>query len=144
MVVAGATAWCPLAVSGWHRVGRSLVRELSFRDFDQAFAFLERLAGEAVDYSRRPDMCIFGFSRVRLTIANPHHAGITEAELRLARKVDAVLAAPEASAGGDRRSCVEGPPDRLVTVAADDVGQEARPAELVEAVTGPARPHLLG
>jgi hypothetical protein len=43
---------------------------------------------------RRPDICIFGFNRVRLTVANPHHAGLTEAELRLARKVDAVLTEP--------------------------------------------------
>jgi pterin-4a-carbinolamine dehydratase len=96
MAKAGAAAPRQPAPAGWRRVGQSLLRELSFRDFGQAFACLERLAREAVDYSRRPDMCIFGFNRVRLTIANPHHAGITEAELRLARKVDAVLAAQEA------------------------------------------------
>jgi pterin-4a-carbinolamine dehydratase len=89
-------------------VGQSLVRELSFRDFAQAFAFLERLARDAVDYSRRPDMCIFGFNRVRLTIANPHHSGLTEAELRLARKVDAILTGTGSrSASGDRRPHVE-------------------------------------
>ena len=33
----------------------------------------------------------FDFNRVRLTIANPKHAGVTEAELRLLDKVGAVL-----------------------------------------------------
>jgi pterin-4a-carbinolamine dehydratase len=94
--VSAATRRQP-ASAGWRRAGQSLVRELSFRDFDQAFAVLERLAREAVDYSRRPDMCIFGFNRVRLTIANPHHSGLTEAELRLAGKVDAVVTAHEAA-----------------------------------------------
>lgn len=64
---------------------------MSFRDFDEAMAFVERVATAAEDYLRRPDMCILDFNRVRLQIANPHRSGITEAELRLAEKVDAVL-----------------------------------------------------
>jgi 4a-hydroxytetrahydrobiopterin dehydratase len=75
-------------------VGESLTRELSFRDFDQAIAFVERVAASAEDHLRRPDICILEFNRVRLTITNPHHAGVTAAELRLAEKVDQVIAAP--------------------------------------------------
>jgi pterin-4a-carbinolamine dehydratase len=36
-------------------------------------------------------MCILQFNRVRLTIANPHHAGLTDAEVRLANKVNAIV-----------------------------------------------------
>jgi 4a-hydroxytetrahydrobiopterin dehydratase len=79
------------AHSGWRLAGESLVRELSFRDFDQALAFLERVATAAEDHLRRPDMCILDFNRVRLTITNPNHAGLTQAELRLAQKVNAVI-----------------------------------------------------
>jgi pterin-4a-carbinolamine dehydratase len=76
---------------GWRQVGETLVRELAFRDFDQALAFLGRVATAAADYLRRPDMCILEFNRVRLTIRNPHRAGITEAERRLAAKVQEVI-----------------------------------------------------
>jgi len=79
------------ALSGWRRAGDSLVRELEFRDFDQALEFVDRIAGSAEDHLRRPDICIVGFNRVRLTIANPNRAGITAAELRLAEKVNAVI-----------------------------------------------------
>jgi 4a-hydroxytetrahydrobiopterin dehydratase len=79
------------AAAGWRLAGQTLVRELSFRDFEQAMAFVERLAMAAPDYLRRPDMCILEFNRVRLLIANPHRAGITQAELRLADKVNAVI-----------------------------------------------------
>lgn len=100
---------------GWRRVGQSLVRELSFRDFDQAFAFVQHVADQAVDYLRRPDICIFDFNRVRLTIANPHHAGLTEAELRLARKVDAIMgAAPAAQLGATDGRARTVPPTRSV------------------------------
>ncbi len=67
------------------------MREFQFRDFSEALAFLERVAVAAEDYLRRPDMCIVEFNVVRLTITNPHRAGITAAELRLAEKVDLVV-----------------------------------------------------
>jgi pterin-4a-carbinolamine dehydratase len=76
---------------GWRQVGRSLVRELSFKDFDGAMACLEKIATAAEDHFRRPDMCVLEFNHVRLTINNPNHAGITDAELRLAAKVNAAI-----------------------------------------------------
>jgi 4a-hydroxytetrahydrobiopterin dehydratase len=75
----------------WRREGLALIRDLTFRDFDEAMRFVEEVGTTAVDYLRRPDMAISEFNRVRLTIANPHHAGITPAEERLMRKVDAVV-----------------------------------------------------
>jgi 4a-hydroxytetrahydrobiopterin dehydratase len=79
-------------MEGWRRDGARLVREFGFRDFDEALAFVERVAAGAVDYGRRPDMCLYGFNRVRLTIANEHGAGPTAAEQRLVAKVDDVIA----------------------------------------------------
>jgi 4a-hydroxytetrahydrobiopterin dehydratase len=76
---------------GWRRGQDTLVRELQFRDFDAALAFVERLGDMANDYGRRPDMCISEFNHVKLSVSNPHHAGLTRAELRLAAKVDTVI-----------------------------------------------------
>jgi 4a-hydroxytetrahydrobiopterin dehydratase len=75
----------------WWRRGDALVRELGFRDFEEALQFVERVAHAGVDYGRRPDMCILEFNHVRLTIENLNHAGITRAEQRLAAKVDAIV-----------------------------------------------------
>jgi pterin-4a-carbinolamine dehydratase len=77
----------------WRTEGEALVREWIFRDFDAALRFIEQVAAEAVDHFRRPDMCLLRFNHVRLAIANPHRAGITLAEERLASKVDAVVEA---------------------------------------------------
>jgi 4a-hydroxytetrahydrobiopterin dehydratase len=76
---------------GWRREGTALVRELTLRDFDEAMRFLERVAEAAVDYGRRPDMCVSEYNRVRLAVANLHHAGFTLAEMRLLEKVNAIL-----------------------------------------------------
>jgi pterin-4a-carbinolamine dehydratase len=75
---------------GWRRRGGTLYRELRFRDFEEGKRFLDRVADRAVDYGRRPDMRIAS-NQVRLSIENPHHAGLTAAELRLLGKVDAVI-----------------------------------------------------
>ncbi|MCW2970590.1 MAG: 4a-hydroxytetrahydrobiopterin dehydratase [Solirubrobacterales bacterium] len=84
--------WAALARErGWRLHEGALVRELSTRDFDEAMRLLELVAAGAVDYGRRPDMCISEFNHVRLSIGNPHHAGLTAAELRLAAKVSALL-----------------------------------------------------
>jgi pterin-4a-carbinolamine dehydratase len=80
----------PDAVAGWHLEDDALVRDLMFRDNDTAIDFADDLAERAVDYFRRPAIGIRSY-RMRLTIENPRHAGITEAELRLARKVNEVL-----------------------------------------------------
>jgi pterin-4a-carbinolamine dehydratase len=73
----------------WREERDALVRDFNFRDFDEAWGFVQQIAG-VVDYQRRPDMHV-SMGQVRLTIANPNHAGITLAELRLAAKVDAVV-----------------------------------------------------
>lgn len=78
-------------VGDWRAEGGALVREIALRDFDEAFALVGRVAAAAQDHFRRPDMCISEFNHVRLTVANLHHAGITDAERRLVAKVDAVL-----------------------------------------------------
>jgi pterin-4a-carbinolamine dehydratase len=79
-------------VSGWQVQGNALVRELAFRDYEEAKAFADYIAEHVDDYHRHPDLVIT-LNRVRVVIANLHHAGVTRAEERLAGKVDAVLAA---------------------------------------------------
>jgi pterin-4a-carbinolamine dehydratase len=78
-------------VSGWKVDHDALVCELSFRDYDEALRFVERVGEEAVDHQSRPEVSIVEFNRVRVVVENLHHAGITEAERRLARKVDAIV-----------------------------------------------------
>jgi pterin-4a-carbinolamine dehydratase len=77
--------------TGWRRRGDALEREMLFRDFEEALRFVERVGQAAVDYKRRPDMCISEFNHVRLTVANLKHAGFTLAEMRLLGKVNAIL-----------------------------------------------------
>ena len=79
------------AHAGWRRQDDELVREVQCRDFEEAMRFAERVAACAVDYNRRPDICITELNQVRMSIVNLHHAGFTEAERRLLAKVNAII-----------------------------------------------------
>lgn len=74
----------------WRLTAQRLVRELRFKDFPEALGFVERLAGEAEDFGRHPDICLHDGKRVLVSVASPRHAGITVGDLRLTDKVDAV------------------------------------------------------
>jgi pterin-4a-carbinolamine dehydratase len=78
-------------MTGWRREPDALVRELAFRDYEEAKAFADVVAEHVEDYHRHPDLVIT-LNHLRIVVANHHHAGITRAEERLAAKVDAVLA----------------------------------------------------
>ncbi|HKP91679.1 MAG TPA: 4a-hydroxytetrahydrobiopterin dehydratase [Thermoleophilaceae bacterium] len=75
---------------GWRLQRGALVRDLEFRDFDEAIAFAQVLGREAVDWLRRPDMLIRSH-HLRLSVMNLHHAGLTKAELGLVSKATAVI-----------------------------------------------------
>jgi pterin-4a-carbinolamine dehydratase len=75
---------------GWRLQRDALVRDLEFRDFDEAIAFAQVLGREAIDWLRRPDMLIRSH-HLRLSVVNLHHAGLTKAELRLVSKATAVI-----------------------------------------------------
>jgi pterin-4a-carbinolamine dehydratase len=74
----------------WRREDGALVRELEFRDYDEAKDVAEFIAEYVEDYHRHPELVI-SHNRLRIVIANLHHAGITRAEERLAAKVDQAL-----------------------------------------------------
>lgn len=76
---------------GWEQHPLELVREFRFRDFDDAWTFVGSIAERAVDFGRRPDVHLQSHptTRLRLVVHNVNHAGLTEAEYRLAAKVEA-------------------------------------------------------
>jgi 4a-hydroxytetrahydrobiopterin dehydratase len=93
----------------WRRENGALVRELAFRDFEEAKDVAEFIAENVEDYHRHPDLEIT-LNRLRIVIANLHHAGITRAEERLAAKVDQALQMRlQASPGRSTRSASGGP-----------------------------------
>ncbi len=78
--------------SDWHKRSGRLVRELRFRDYECALNFAG-LIGQVDDFGHHADLCIRHDldGRLNLTIRNLNHGGITQQEIRLARKLDEAI-----------------------------------------------------
>jgi 4a-hydroxytetrahydrobiopterin dehydratase len=75
-------------LSGWSRRGDVLTKLYQFRTFMDAIAFVNRVAESAEEANHHPDIDI-RYSKVTLTLSTHDSGGITQADIDLARAVDA-------------------------------------------------------
>ncbi len=74
--------------------GRSIEREIVFKSFGRAMAFLNRLADLAEVEGHHPDFCLYGWNRVKVTLSTHAIGGLSRNDFILAAKADAVVSPP--------------------------------------------------
>jgi len=74
----------------WTRDGHSIVRTVSFASFMDAIRFVNRVAELAEQKDHHPDMTI-SYKNVTFRLSSHDAGGITERDLRLAGRIDALL-----------------------------------------------------
>jgi 4a-hydroxytetrahydrobiopterin dehydratase len=74
----------------WQREGDAIAREWRFPDFRAAIAFVERVAETAEAANHHPDILVHGWNKVRLTLSTHSEGGVTDADLALAQRLDAL------------------------------------------------------
>lgn len=79
-----------LAGGDWRREGAAIAREWRLTDFAAAIAFVERVAEVAEAANHHPDILVHGWNKVRLTLSTHSQGGVTDADLALARQLDAL------------------------------------------------------
>jgi 4a-hydroxytetrahydrobiopterin dehydratase len=72
----------------WQQEGEELVCDLKFKDFAEAMAFVNRVAGLAEEANHHPDILVHGWNRVRLTLSTHSEGRVTDADHALARRID--------------------------------------------------------
>jgi 4a-hydroxytetrahydrobiopterin dehydratase len=82
-----------IAPTPWEREGSTLVREVRFKDFAAAIAFVNRVAELAEAANHHPDILVHGWNRVRLELSTHSEGAITHADVDLARAIDATVGA---------------------------------------------------
>jgi 4a-hydroxytetrahydrobiopterin dehydratase len=87
-----------LASAGeWRRAGAqdselpAIVRDLKFEDFAAAMDFVNRVAELAEEANHHPDILLHGWNKVRLTLSTHSQAGLTDADFRLAARIEGLL-----------------------------------------------------
>jgi 4a-hydroxytetrahydrobiopterin dehydratase len=74
----------------WERRGRTLHRELSFRDFTEAWGFMSMVALVAERLNHHPDWSN-SWNKVVVDISNHEAGGLTEIDFELAASIDKAL-----------------------------------------------------
>ena len=75
----------------WKRENQEIVRDLTFADFKEAIAFVNRVAEVAEEANHHPDILVHSWNKVRLSLTNHSAGGLTEADFQLARRLEALL-----------------------------------------------------
>lgn len=78
-------------LKGWSKVrGRAAIRRsLRFKDFNEAFAFMSRVALMAEKMDHHPEWFNV-YNRVEVTLATHDAGGVTERDIALARFIDRI------------------------------------------------------
>jgi 4a-hydroxytetrahydrobiopterin dehydratase len=76
--------------SDWAEVEGKLHRELTFADFSEAWAFMQRVAELAEELDHHPDWCN-SWNKATIDLVSHSAGGITDNDRELARRIDALL-----------------------------------------------------
>ena len=74
--------------SEWRRENDEIVREWKLEDFAEAIAFVNRVAESAEQANHHPDILVYGWNKVRLSLTNHSAGGLTDADFQMADRID--------------------------------------------------------
>jgi 4a-hydroxytetrahydrobiopterin dehydratase len=82
-------------LEGWQRGDEEsgppcILREWKLEDFAAALRFVNRVGEAAEAANHHPDILLHGWNKVRLTLSTHSEGGVTEADLALAARIDAL------------------------------------------------------
>jgi 4a-hydroxytetrahydrobiopterin dehydratase len=73
----------------WTREQKMIVRRFEFTDFSDAMVFVNKVAEAAEEANHHPNIYI-SWNKVRLELTSHDSGGITQRDLRMARRIDSI------------------------------------------------------
>jgi len=73
----------------WTREQKMIVRRFEFTDFSDAMVFVNKVAEAAEEANHHPNFYI-SWNKVRLELTSHDSGGITQRDLRMARRIDSI------------------------------------------------------
>jgi 4a-hydroxytetrahydrobiopterin dehydratase len=77
-----------LKLSGWSYENDSLTRQFLFKDFIEALSFVNAVGLESEKMDHHPDILMFAWNKVNITISTHSAGGVTEKDFSLAQKIE--------------------------------------------------------
>jgi 4a-hydroxytetrahydrobiopterin dehydratase len=72
----------------WQRERDEIVRDWKFENFAEAIAFVNRVADAAEEANHHPDILVYGWNKVRLSLTNHSAGGLTDPDFEMAKVFD--------------------------------------------------------
>jgi 4a-hydroxytetrahydrobiopterin dehydratase len=72
----------------WRMEGTSVVREIVASSFAAAIGAVTAIAIEAEKADHHPDILVYGWNKVRVTLSTHSEGGLTILDIRLAKQID--------------------------------------------------------
>jgi 4a-hydroxytetrahydrobiopterin dehydratase len=77
-------------LDGWERQGEAITKTYTLKGFKSAMAFADRVAETATAADHHPDIHIERYKTVRLVLTTHITKGISQADIDLAKAIDAI------------------------------------------------------
>jgi 4a-hydroxytetrahydrobiopterin dehydratase len=78
-------------VNQWQLIGDSALEKiLLFKDFKEAIAFINKVAEIAEEEGHHPDMLLFGWNKLKISLSTHSIDGLSDNDFILASKIDQI------------------------------------------------------
>ena len=75
-------------LNGWQRDGNTITKEFVLAGFTEATEFIAKLAAPANAMDHHPDVQLYRYKRVKISLTTHSAGGLTEKDFELAAKID--------------------------------------------------------
>ena len=75
-------------LNDWSFENDSITKQFQFKDFIEALSFVNSIGLEAEKMDHHPDILMFAWNKVKISISTHSAGGITEKDFALAQKIE--------------------------------------------------------
>jgi len=75
-------------LSGWSFENNSIQKQFQLKDFTEALSFVNAVGMESEKMDHHPDILMFAWNKVKITISTHSAGGVTEKDFQLAIKIE--------------------------------------------------------
>lgn len=75
-------------LSGWSFESNSIHKQFQLKDFIEALSFVNAVGMESEKMDHHPDILMFAWNKVKITISTHSAGGVTEKDFSLAKKIE--------------------------------------------------------
>ncbi|NWF90595.1 MAG: 4a-hydroxytetrahydrobiopterin dehydratase [Ignavibacteriaceae bacterium] len=76
---------------GWFYSETQIVKDFKLKDFKEAMVFVNKVADIAELLNHHPDILLYGWNKVKISISTHSEGGITRRDFELAEKIESLI-----------------------------------------------------